>query len=70
MYVLTISLRFCHSGLYSSSFEVTVDEKYVAYSKLTKGNFPDFKIVAKEVSTKKLKIRFTHERSDRIYTDR
>lgn len=34
----------------TSSFEVTVDEKYVAYSKLTKGNFPDFKIVAKEIS--------------------
>jgi hypothetical protein len=34
----------------SSSFEVSVDGKYVAYSKLASGSFPDFKAVAAEVA--------------------
>ncbi len=39
------STLFC-----SSSFEVTVDNKFVAYSKLAQGQFPDFKVVATQVA--------------------
>ena len=34
----------------SSCFEVTVDDKFVAYSKLASGKFPDFAAVAKEIA--------------------
>ena len=34
----------------SSCFEVTVDGKFVAYSKLASGKFPDFAAVAAEIA--------------------
>ena len=34
-----------------SSFEIVLDEKYTVYSKLSKGSFPDYKAVAREVSS-------------------
>jgi len=34
----------------SSCFEVVVDDKHVAYSKLTTGKFPDFAAVAAEIA--------------------
>ena len=33
-----------------SSFEVVVDDKFVAYSKLSKGSFPNFAAVAAEIA--------------------
>jgi hypothetical protein len=34
----------------SSSFEVVVDDKFVAYSKLAKGAFPNFAEVAAQIA--------------------